>query len=86
MSEQKKEYITNEPASDAVKAEVVGGILERKIDSHSDLSPRVIRLARAIDRLSLAAKYNITLLKGETKEQRWVIEISEEKKVRDMEL
>lgn len=52
----------------------------------TDLSPRVVRLARLLDRLSLAAKYNILLIKGESKEQRWVIEITEQKEIRNLEL
>jgi len=42
----------------------------------SDLSPRVVGLARMIDRLPPAGAYMIRLIKTDSEHQRWLIEIS----------
>lgn len=52
----------------------------------NDLSKRVIRLARMIDRLPLNGNYMIRIVKPDTKYQRWVIEIVKLEDVSSAEL
>lgn len=52
----------------------------------TDLSPRVVRLARYLDRLSLAASYSILLIKPSTKDGRWIISVDKVEEMRKMEL
>lgn len=81
MSEEKKKYLAEIDPETHEEKQANG-----KPKPITDLSRRVVRLARYLDRLGLDAKYTIVLRKGTTQEERWVISVEKTEEMRTMEL